>query len=128
VHLKGRRRFKCRVRHYLDSGESHVEVKLKWSRGETVKLRAPSSHAHSVGDCADFLAACVLETCGLPMDHLIASVLEVKYRRITLVSRTFPERLTLDNGLNFVDVETKLARGLGLPTSDCERPVCIRRG
>jgi hypothetical protein len=129
AHLQGRRRrYKCRVRHYVDSGESHVEVKLKGSRGETVKLRSPFSHTHSVGDCADFLAACVREAYDLPIDRLIAPVLEVTYRRITLVSRTSPERVTLDNGLTFVDVatgcgrrldtdqwivETKSARGLG---------------
>ena len=130
AHLQGRRRrYKCRVRHYVDSDERHVEVKLKGSRGETVKYRAPYGNEQSVGDCADFLATCVADAYGLRIDHRLRPVLEVEYRRITLVSLTSPERVTLDNGLRFVDtatqrsrflrdaqwiVETKSARGQGL--------------
>jgi hypothetical protein len=113
AHLQGRRRrYKCRVRNYVDSGECHVEVKLKGSRGETVKYRAPYGDDQSVGDCADFLAACVDDAYGLPVDHRLLPVLEVEYRRITLVSLTSPERVTLDNGLSFLDLTTQRGRAL----------------
>lgn len=116
AHLQGRRRrYKCRVRHYVDSGESHVEVKLKGSRGETVKYRAPYGDDQSIGDCADFLATCVADAYGLRIDHRLRPVLEVEYRRITLVSLTSPERVTLDNGLRFVDVATQRGRSLKDP-------------
>ena len=54
-HVQGRRRrFKARVRHYLDSGERLLEVKTRGSRGETVKFRTACSEgevgpAHPVG-------------------------------------------------------------------------------
>lgn len=130
AHLQGRRRrYKCRVRHYVDSGESQMEVKLTGARGETTKLRAPYGPDQSVGDCADFLATCVADAYGLRIDRRLRPVLSVGYQRITLVSKTSPERVTLDNGLRFLDVatqrgrylseahwivETKTARGQGL--------------
>jgi hypothetical protein len=111
AHLQGRRRrYKCRVRNYVDSAESHVEVKLKGSRGETLKYRAPYGTEQSVGDCADFLAACVGNAYGLSIDRRLRPVLEVEYRRITLVSLTSPERVTLDNALGFLDVATQQGR------------------
>lgn len=113
AHLQGRRRrYKCRVRHYVDSGESHVEVKLKGSRGETVKYRTPYGQDDSAGDCAVFLATCVGDAYGLPIDDRIRPVLEVEYRRITLVSRFSAERVTLDNSLSFRDMDTREGRTL----------------
>jgi hypothetical protein len=108
----GRDAYKCRVRNYVDSGECHVEVKLKGSRGETVKYRAPYGDDQTTGDCADFLAACVDDAYGLRVDRRLRQVLEVEYRRITLVSLASPERVTLDNGLSFRDLATQRGRAL----------------
>ena len=147
AHLQGRRRrYKCRVRHYVDSGESQMEVKLTGSRGETTKLRAPYGADQSVGDCADFLATCVADAYGLRIDHRLRPVLSAGYQRITLVSRSSPERVTLDNGLGFLDlatqrgcslseaqwiVETKTARGQGLANAKLRdlhvRPVSLSK-
>lgn len=114
AHLQDRRRrYKCRVRHYVDSGESHVEVKLKGTRGETVKYRASQAADQSASGCASFLATCVTDAYGLRIDHRLRPVLEVEYRRITLVSRMSSERVTLDNGMSFVDMATHSGRSLG---------------
>jgi hypothetical protein len=114
AHVQGRRRrYKCRVRHYVDSGERLVEVKLKGSRGETVKYRTPFDVSQSLADCADFLAICVGDAYGMEIDPDLSAVLEVEYSRITLVSRSGPERVTLDNRLSFRDVETGQDRTLG---------------
>lgn len=107
AHLQGRRRrYKCRIRHYVDSAECHVEVKLKGERGETVKSRAPHSDEGRLSECAAFLAACVADAYGLTVDKNLRRVLDVSYRRITLVSRAGAERVTLDNHISFRDVDT----------------------
>ena len=44
-HTRSRRkRFKCRVRRYVETGLCVFEVKLKGGRGETIKRRIPYSH------------------------------------------------------------------------------------
>jgi hypothetical protein len=97
-------RFKVRVRSYVDSGASFLEVKRKNNRGRTAKDRVPVD-ADAVSDRA------------MPLRHLaerrplgveravpIAELepsLRVEFTRMTLASRDAPERLTIDLDLRF---------------------------
>jgi hypothetical protein len=98
AHLQGRRRrFKARVRWYLDAGTGAVEVKLGGA-DRTRKLRAPLQ----TDPCA--FAAEVLERAwgALPPAVPAAALepaLEVRYLRTTLVATERGERLTIDRRL-----------------------------
>jgi hypothetical protein len=78
-HVQGRRRrWKVRVRRYVDAGITVTERKCKGPRGETVKERLPAT----------------------ALDAL-QPVLDMRFRRMTLVAPEREERLTCDVELVF---------------------------
>jgi hypothetical protein len=84
-------RFKVRIRTYLDTNASFLEVKEK-IKGRTDKKRM-STHGftdHFQGEEKDFLYSRLRETLELK------PVMVNSYRRITLVNKTSEERLTID--------------------------------
>lgn len=98
AHLQGRRRrWKARVRWYLDAGTGALEVKLG-GNGRTQKHRAPL-HA----DLRAFVAATLEDAWGLEAARAVAARLEpaldVRYLRTTLVAVDRGERLTIDRRL-----------------------------
>ena len=103
-HQDRRRRFKIRIRTYLDSGTAFAEIKLKWRRGLTVKHRVPLDAGGLPHlDAATFsrISQVHHEYYGRPIDRPLRAVLDVRYRRITLVSREEACRLTFDTCLAF---------------------------
>jgi hypothetical protein len=119
AHAQGRRRrFKCRTRLYADSGVCALEVKLRGTGEETIKLRRPvAPHRHGSlvpGDHA-FLASCLEKV------PYLAPTLRGRHTRVTLVGER--ERCTLDFDLRYegggalppelVIVETKSTYGRG---------------
>lgn len=148
-HHQGRRqRIKVRVRRYVDAGLCFVEVKLKDKRGVTVKKRLP----YELDKCSMLDERAVAhvehayrELYGRAFGQALAPVLEMSYRRLTLVARSGGERMTIDSGIRFgaddnacaiadgvFIVETKSARGNGIadkvlrglhqhPTSGCSK-------
>jgi hypothetical protein len=125
-HLQGRRRrFKCRVRHYVDAGDHWFEVKLRGSRGRTDKVRArcgPLGGGPLPGAQLEVLRGALARD-GRPAPPLLRPSLAMEYRRTTLVAPALGERLTCDVGLRFEGggrlreglaiVESKSARGRG---------------
>lgn len=103
-HLQGRRRrFKCRKRLYVDSDRCQFEVKLKGSRGETVKHAVTTDWAadllpHEREFARDTLLSAYDRD--LPIESM-AAVLTVECRRITLAAPADEERLTIDVALDF---------------------------
>jgi VTC domain len=99
AHRQGRRRrYKVRVRTYLDSGSCMFEVKLKGRRGETVKHRRPYDvdDRHRLGDeAAGFLAGLLQQEYGQTAPALQPSV-TTTYSRVTLVDLEGGARLTCD--------------------------------
>jgi hypothetical protein len=102
-HVQGRRqRFKVRTRTYVDTGSSHLEVKSKGYRGQTVKQRI----AHPIdrpfeltGSGQNFVASILDAKTGLSAKPQVAAsdltpVLETVYDRITLTHDG--QRLTCD--------------------------------
>jgi VTC domain len=133
-HHQGRRqRMKVRVRRYVDAGLCFVEVKLKDKRGVTVKKRLPYDPA--LFSTLDERALAHVEQAwhaqyGRPFGRPLEPVLQMSYRRTTLVAQQGGERMTIDTDIHFLDahaaraerrtgdalyiVETKSALGRGL--------------
>lgn len=114
-HVQGRRRrFKVRTRTYLDSGGSHLELKLAGARG-TQKLRwaiddTDVAQLTGAGHPADShtghpaVAAVHTELAdrGYPPLTGLREALITTYSRTTLVGRHRPVRLTVDTDLECV--------------------------
>lgn len=100
-----RRRLKIRSRHYVESDLYFFEVKLKGARGRTIKERMPydgSSHGAVGPDALGFVRDCVRQNYGETFAHEIGPQLTMRYRRLTLVGKGSPERVTMDFDLDFV--------------------------
>jgi hypothetical protein len=125
-----RRRYKVRVRRYVDTDAVAVEVKLRGHRGRTVKHRLPA--AETMGDEAvAFVRERVRGAYGREPALPVHPSLEMTFRRVTLVAAARGERVTCDAGVEFrtpdgatgrlderiVIVETKSAHGRSLADS-----------
>jgi len=129
-HHQGRRkRWKVRVRNYVDAGFSYLEVKLKDRRDMTIKkrLKLDSPTGHLSAECMAFIDACHAEIYGTPLGRDLSPAIGMQYERITLVAREGGERMTIDTRLAFHGddvarlagedmfiLETKSARGNGI--------------
>jgi hypothetical protein len=153
-HQGRRRRIKVRVRRYVDARLCFVEVKLKDKRGMTVKKRLRVDYeAYGVLGSAALahIEKSHQELYGEPFGRSLKPVLEMSYRRITLVARAGGERMTIDHGIRFMRddgccdtdphvfvIETKSAKGNGVadgvlrglhqhPTDACSK-YCVGMG
>ena len=93
-------RYKVRMRKYMTSDISFLEIKFKNNKRETIKKRIrPNSTSNlNENESAQFLID------NSPyMASEIEPSLQNMFRRITLVHRTTPERITIDLGLEFSD-------------------------
>ena len=136
-HVQGRRRrLKTRVRRYVELGHCYFELKLRGPRNCTVKRRLAHDPAMAGSLTADSVAALrhwVEAEYGRPAPGPLAPVLEVDFRRTTLVALDRGERLTIDvdvgmrttsgDGSGHLDrdlalVESKSPRGLALATRE----------
>ena len=131
AHVQRRRkRFKCRSRHYVDTGGHFFEMKMKGRRDETIKRQMAYERADMAAVTADawqFIRDCLIEQYGQHFDDELALSLSNSYRRMTLVARDGAERLTCDFDLSFAEptgrsgrlssdflvLETKTIRGKG---------------
>ncbi|MEG1580796.1 MAG: polyphosphate polymerase domain-containing protein [Bacteroidaceae bacterium] len=96
-------RVKVRVRTYIDSDITFLEVKRKNNHGRTkkkrIKIASPNAISENGGE--DFL----FRESGLKLDNLLPS-LRNRFDRITLVNRGKTERLTIDFNVTFENMET----------------------
>ncbi|MCA1916710.1 polyphosphate polymerase domain-containing protein [Methanospirillum hungatei] len=99
AHHNGRKpRYKVRMRTYIGSDLTFLEVKEKKNTGRTIKhrLQIEGLVTRLGSDIREFLSLC------FPFDYTeYKPVLINEYRRITLVSAVHPERITLDIDLTF---------------------------
>jgi hypothetical protein len=113
-----RRRLKVRSRHYVESDLYFFEVKLKGPRGRTIKERMPydgGRHGAVGPDALGFVQDCVLQNYGESFAHRLEPQLTMRYRRLTLVGKGAPERVTIDFDLDFVDAGPEGARAQAPP-------------
>ena len=105
-------RQKIRVRTYLDSDLTFLEVKTKNNHGRTKKKRitVPSQKREDViaADGSPFIQ----KLTGVTFDDIIPTV-QNHFERITLVNYGKTERLTIDFNVRFDNFETGLAAGTG---------------
>ena len=100
-------RQKVRIRSYVDSDKSYLEVKTKDNHGKTHKSRIPAVSLHS-GTADDFLRRQIT----VEPQRLDAKMAN-SFHRITLVNRDKTERLTIDTDLTFVNIATQERVALG---------------
>lgn len=141
MHHNGKaRREKIRMRTYLDSNDTFLEVKNKNNHGRTKKKRIEVAEPHTLEKEAEqavpFLAKCAWYT----IDEL-TPVIENFFSRITLVNFGKTERLTIDFDLRFhnlvtderdkfnnvVIIELKRDGNVPSPALDIIRALRIRR-
>ena len=106
MHHNGRLvRQKVRVRTYLDSGDTFLEVKNKNNHGRTKKKRITVNGVHTLHeDDGDALLA---KHSKYLLNDLVPKV-ENRFERITLVNMGKTERLTIDCHVKFHHCETDI--------------------
>ena len=93
-------RQKVRIRSYVDSGLSFLEVKTKDNHGKTHKCRTTVEAAEDIAT-NEFLQRNVSVA-----PALLERKIENSFHRITLVNNDKTERLTIDTGLSFYNITT----------------------
>lgn len=93
-------RQKVRIRSYVDSGLSFLEVKTKDNHGKTHKCRTTVEATEDVAT-NEFLQRNVSVA-----PALLERKIENSFHRITLVNNDKTERLTIDTGLSFYNITT----------------------
>ncbi len=98
------------MRTYIDSALSFLEIKNKDNHNKTRKKRRPlaSPEAIDTEENEEFLinkAAVGIED--------IHPCLKNNFKRITLVNKNRPERLTIDYDLSFYNIETDVSMNMG---------------
>lgn len=111
-HNRKLRRQKIRIRTYLASQESFLEIKNKTNKGRTKKIRValaePScNNLLSNPKIVDFLNAH-----SIFKPEILSPQLRTSFDRITLVNRAKTERLTIDTNLRFANFSTHEQRSL----------------
>ncbi len=95
---KRRHAFKVRTRTYVDAGDCVLEVKLRGSRGRTIKSRLDyptASSGHLNGSARDFIA----QVLGTTEEAALEPTLTTTYQRSTLLLPG-DARLTIDTGFS----------------------------
>ena len=112
MHHKGRaRREKIRVRTYLDSDDTFLEVKNKNNHGRTKKKRIEVNSAYSLNEERENVVPFLAKHAWYTLEE-IAPVTENRFSRITLVNFGKTERLTIDFGLYFHNLNSNEENGL----------------
>ena len=98
-HQSGRlNRYKIRHRTYVESALGYLEVKFKNNKGRTIKERIKKKEVPATWDDA---STTFLDS-KLPfLSSTLKPVVWVNYKRITLVSKTNAERVTIDLEMEF---------------------------
>jgi hypothetical protein len=91
-------RYKIRYRKYVGSDLNFFEIKFKNNKGRTIKSRIQRSEVEME---IRGKAKALLEDTTHYTSEMLRPVFWVNYSRMTLVSRNFSERLTIDTFLTF---------------------------
>jgi len=114
MHQNGKlNRQKIRIRSYIDSNLSFLEVKNKNNKGRTSKKRTPVvlSHLTSINDLnseKEFLSGYSL----FDIERLLPSITN-EFNRITFVNNKATERITIDINLSFRNCSTGIDVNIG---------------
>lgn len=105
-HNRKLNRQKVRIRSYVDSDLSFLEVKNKSNIGRTAKIRVPTqfSHIETVEDLGEDIVF-LHENADLSTSDLLPSLAN-EFNRITLVNNEKNERITIDFDIRFNNYST----------------------
>lgn len=113
MHQNGKlNRQKVRIRSYVESDLSFLEIKNKNNKKRTRKVRISTCHSHidSVDDFEEEVS--FLEENSLFEYHNLQPVLANTFKRITFVNNNKSERITIDFDLAFDNYRTGINRNL----------------
>ena len=98
-------RQKIRTRHYEDGSACYLEVKNKSNRGRTKKVRIeiPQEQLMSLSSCE---AVEFLSTLSRYNIESLSPALSTRFVRITIVNPDLTERITIDLGLEYIDLRS----------------------
>lgn len=112
MHHSGKaRREKIRVRTYLDSNDTFLEVKNKNNHGRTKKKRITVKSASTLYDEINNVEPFLAKHAWYTLDE-ISPVTENRFSRITLVNTGKTERLTIDFNLKFHNLDNDARKQL----------------
>lgn len=112
AHQEGQKvREKIRIRTYVGSDLSFLEVKNKTSRGRTVKHRIKIKNINTLNEDG---AEELLKKHAWYKLKEVAPKIENQFRRITLVNKARTERLTIDTDIIFHNLVNDVTNGLPL--------------
>jgi len=104
-HHMGRRiRFKVRTRHYVDTDTYYLEMKLKGTRGRTLKsrlLHLPESITALDAVALEYINRTYFDVYRRPLHAELTPAIRVDYIRTTLVAKQGGARITIDRNLAF---------------------------
>ena len=103
-------RQKYRIRSYVDSNLSFLEVKNKSNKGRTVKTRVPIhvSHVENIEELNEGVSF-LSELSDLDVESLSPSLAN-RFNRITFVNKELTERITIDTEIQFQNYFTGIER------------------
>lgn len=105
-------RYKVRSRAYVESGLAFFEIKAKNERGRTIKHRLGTS---TLLTRLTPKARALLAEHALPRERALEPKLQNDFQRVTLIGKRWPERLTLDLGIQFeCDGRTAILPGVAV--------------
>lgn len=111
-HHRGRKkRFKVRMRKYLEAQLCFVEIKLKGKRGITIKkrLKQPVDQYGRLDDAAlKHVHEAYAGLYGREYNRVLKRSVEMRYQRVTLVAKEGDERMTIDSNLEFMHGDRSL--------------------
>ncbi len=96
-------RFKLRKRIYNNTGEQYFEIKKKNNKGKTNKKRYKLS---SDGEIITHDAELEIQNSLELNFNSLKPQLRIKYNRICLLNKYFPEKITIDTNLKFINGQT----------------------
>ncbi|MFR9668624.1 MAG: polyphosphate polymerase domain-containing protein [Rikenellaceae bacterium] len=98
-HHRGKlNRYKIRRRNYISTQSSFLEVKFKSNKGRTIKTRQTCDY--NISGFSDSEREFIAKNTPYSCDKL-RKVLENRFYRLMLVSRSMDERCTIDSSLSF---------------------------
>ena len=113
MHQNGKlNRQKIRIRSYVDSNLSFLEIKNKNNKGRTKKVRIPTenSQINSITELNG--EQTFLGEHSLFDINSLTPILKNSFKRITLVNNRKTERITIDLDLSFFNTKTNLEKSL----------------
>ncbi len=109
LHVKERaNRYKVRVREYVDSATSFLEIKFKNNKGKTSKTRMKTDGKYSFFPEAE--SEFISKNTPFESSQLMP-MLSNRFNRITLVNRQWQERITIDTFAQFSHQQSNISLG-----------------